>query len=178
MTYKKILFTGPPGCGKSTLIERIIQRIETPATGFFTREIREKGQRVGFSINTLDLKQGLLAHKRIKSNYMVGKYGVNLADIDKIAVPSMMPERPDALVVIDEIGKMECFSELFRETLVKVLDSNHLVIGSISLKGDRFIRKIKARVDVLLVLVSQQNRDALARKYHEEYQKEFIKKII
>ncbi len=44
MTCKKILFTGPPGCGKSTLIERIIQRIETPATGFFTREIREKGQ--------------------------------------------------------------------------------------------------------------------------------------
>jgi nucleoside-triphosphatase len=170
MTCKKILFTGPPGCGKSTLIERIIQGIETPATGFFTREIREKGQRMGFSINTLDRKQGLLAHKRIRSNCMVGKYGVNLADIDRIAVPSMMPERPDALIVIDEIGKMECFSELFRKTLVKVLDSNHLVIGSISLKGDSFIRKVKEREDVLLVHVSQRNRDTLARKYHEEYQ--------
>ena len=165
MTCKNILFTGPPRCGKSTLIERIIQRIETPATGFFTREIREKGQRVGFSINTLDRKQGLLAHKRIKSNYVVGKYGVNLADIDKIAVPSMIPEIPDALVVIDEIGKMECFSEFFRETLVKVLDSNHMVIGSISLKGDRFIQKIKAREDVLLVHVSLQNRDVLVDKY-------------
>jgi len=165
MTCKNILFSGPPGCGKSTLIERIIQRIETPATGFFTREIREKGQRVGFSINTLDRKQGLLAHKSIKSRYRVGKYGVNLADIDQIAVPSMMPERPDALVVIDEIGKMECFSKLFRETLVNVLDSNHRVIGSISLKGDRFIRKIKTRGDVLLVHVSQHNRDELVDKY-------------
>jgi nucleoside-triphosphatase THEP1 len=53
---------------------------------------------------------------------------------------------------------------------VKVLDSNHLVIGSISLKGDSFIRKVKEREDVSLVHVSQRNRDALARKYHEEYQ--------
>ena len=165
MKSKKILFTGLPGCGKSTLIEKIIQRIETPATGFFTREIREKGQRVGFTINTLDCKHGLLAHKHIKSNCMVGKYGVNLAVIDEIAVPSMIPERPDALVVIDEIGKMECFSELFRKTLVKVLDSNHIVIGSISLKGDRFIQKIKAREDVLLVHVSKHNRDELVDKY-------------
>jgi nucleoside-triphosphatase THEP1 len=65
---------------------------------------------------------------------------------------------------------MECFSELFRKTLVKVLDSNHLVIGSISLKGDSFVRKVKEREDVSLVHVSQRNRDALARKYHEEYQ--------
>ena len=165
MKSKKILFTGLPGCGKSTLIEKIIQRTETPATGFFTREIREKGQRVGFTINTLDCKHGLLAHKCIKSNYMVGKYGVNMAVIDKIVVPSMIPERPDTLVVIDEIGKMECFSELFRKTLVKVLDSNHRVIGSISLKGDRFIQKIKAREDVLLVHVSKHNRDELVDKY-------------
>lgn len=49
---QKILFTGPPGCGKSTLIERIIQRIETPATGFFTWEIREKGQNTDKDILT------------------------------------------------------------------------------------------------------------------------------
>jgi nucleoside-triphosphatase THEP1 len=50
---KNILITGLPGCGKSTLIERIVRKLERPAIGFFTREIREKGRRVGFSINTL-----------------------------------------------------------------------------------------------------------------------------
>ena len=162
---KNILFTGPPGCGKSTLIEKIIQKIKTPATGFFTREIREKGQRVGFSINTLDNRQGLLAHKNIKGRYRVGKYGVNLADIDRIAVPAMVPKRSAELVVIDEIGKMECFSALFRATLLGVLGSDHNVIGSITLKGDHFISKIKAREDVLIVQVSRQNRDELVDKY-------------
>ena len=82
-------------------------------TGFFTQEIRERGKRVGFSITTLDGKKGVLAHQAIKSRFRVGKYGVNLDYIDEIAVPSMIPSKADEIVVIDEIGKMECFSPLF-----------------------------------------------------------------
>jgi len=110
-----ILLTGPPQSGKSTLIEKVIKRVKRPATGFFTRELREKGKRVGFLIETLDGKTGLLAHQNIKSNYRVGKYKVNIKDLDQIAVPSMLPSTDDQIVVIDEIGKMECFSRLFKE---------------------------------------------------------------
>lgn len=162
---KNILFTGPPRCGKSTLIEKIVQKTDIPASGFFTREIREKGRRVGFSIHTLDHKQGVLAHVRVKSRYRVGKYGVNLADIDEMAVPSMMPATSDSLIVIDEIGKMECFSELFKRTLVRVLDSDHPVMGSIAVIGNRFIQEIKERPDVLLVTVTLKNRNPLADRY-------------
>ncbi len=164
-----ILFTGPPRCGKSTIIEKIVQKIDPPGTGFFTREILEKGRRVGFSINTLGQKEGVLAHQRIKSRCRVGKYGVNLTDIDRIAVPSMIPKTPGQLVVIDEIGKMECFSDLFKKTLETVLDSDHPVIGSISMKGDRFIQTIKGRPDVLLIMVTLKNRDELVKLYLTKY---------
>ena len=73
----------------------------------------------------------------------------------------MIPAKPDQIVIIDEIGKMECFSLLFRETLIKTLDSPNLVIGSIAQKGNPFIEKIKKRKDVLLVTVSEKNRDYL-----------------
>jgi nucleoside-triphosphatase len=63
--------------------------------------------------------------------------------------------------VIDEIGKMECLSPLFRQTLVKILDTKHRVIGSIAQKGDQFIQKIKERNDIMLVEVSEKNRDSL-----------------
>jgi len=165
MKKKNILYTGPPRCGKSTLIEKIVKRIDTSATGFFTREIREKGKRVGFSISTLHGREGILAHQRIKSRWRVGEYGVNLADIDRVAVPSMITEISEAIIVVDEIGKMECFSALFKKTLANVLDSDHRVIGSITLKGDRFVRKIQARADVLLVSVTPENRDELADRY-------------
>jgi nucleoside-triphosphatase len=132
-----------------------------PVTGFFTREIREKGQRTGFKIVTLDGSEGILAHVSIKSSVRVGKYGVNLEDLDRIAVPSMVPSRPDQLVVIDEIGKMECCSPLFRQTLVHTLDSSNRVIGSVGVTGGDFIQTIRSRNDVEVITVSDKNRDQL-----------------
>jgi len=159
-----MLITGPPGCGKSTLIEKIINRMEEPVTGFFTREIKERGRRVGFSINTLDGREGILAHKSIRSEYRVGKYGINIEDIDNIAIPSIMPRGKDVIVVIDEIGKMECFSLLFRDALMRVLPLQNWIIGSIAQKGDPFIQKIKERDDVRLIYISGQNRNMLVEK--------------
>jgi nucleoside-triphosphatase THEP1 len=161
MRAKNILLTGPPRCGKSTLVEKLVRQLNRPLTGFFTRELREKGRRVGFSITTLDGKEGILAHENSKSQKRVGKYGVNVGDLARIAVPSMIPSGAEQIVVIDEIGKMECLSPIFRETLAKVLDSENLVIGSIAQKGDAFIEKIKERKDVLLVIVPEKNRDSL-----------------
>ena len=165
MKGKNILYTGQPGCGKSTLIEKIVNQTQKPLTGFITREIREEGGRVGFSIITMDGKEGVLAHQEIRSRYRVGKYGVNLAAIDQIAVPAMIPGSHDEWVVIDEIGKMECLSPLFRMTLIQVLDSLNFVLGSVALKGEPFIQNIKKRDDVLLIHVNERNRDQLVKEF-------------
>jgi nucleoside-triphosphatase THEP1 len=164
MNKGNILITGPPRCGKSTLIEKIVKRIDFPATGFSTREIREKGRRVGFSLNTLDGREGILAHQNLRSKFRVGKYGVHIKDIEEIAVPSIIPSTGGEVVVIDEIGKMECFSLKFREGLAEALDSPNLVIGSIAQKGGAFIQGIKKRDDVVVITVTPQNRDVLVGK--------------
>jgi nucleoside-triphosphatase len=161
---KNILVSGPPRSGKSTLIEAIIRRTEGPVTGFFTREMRERGERVGFSINAVDGREGTLAHKSMVSQYRVGRYGVNLRDIEDIAVPAMIPSGPEEIIVIDEIGKMECFSPLFRETLTEVLDCPNRVLGSIARKGDPFIEAIKRREDVMVVGVTIRNRVILVNQ--------------
>ncbi len=160
MALKNILVIGPPRSGKSTLIERATRQIQAPMTGFFTREIRESGRRMGFSIATLDGKTGVLAHRKIRSRFKVGPYGVDLRDLDQIAVPSMLPYRPGEIVIVDEIGKMECFSPSFKKTLMEVLESENQVIGSIAIKGDNFIQNIKKRGDVLLLPVYESTRDS------------------
>jgi nucleoside-triphosphatase len=170
MPATNILLTGPPRSGKSTLIEKVVKKIKRPATGFFTRELREQGKRVGFLIETLDGKTGLLAHQNINSNYRVGKYKVNIKDLDQIAVPSMLPSTADQIVVIDEIGKMECFSRLFKETLLRVLSGENQVIGSIAIKGDRFIQTIKNRDDVILVSISENTRDLALELFLQKIQ--------
>lgn len=164
---RNLLLSGAPGSGKSTLIERVVQHISARMTGFFTREIRSNRRRVGFEIVTIAGDRGVLAHVNLESSVRVGRYGVNLDPLERIAVPSMIPTKPDELVIIDEIGKMECFSRLFRQTLERTLDSSHYVIGTIAGKGDRFIERVKNRPDVELIIVTPYNRDALVGRLLE-----------
>ena len=166
---KNILVTGPPGCGKSTLVARIVRLIERPMIGFFTREIREGNQRVGFNIETPDGRTGLLAHVDIWGGPRVGKYGVNAEEVDRLAVPAMIPSDPEQVVVIDEIGKMECFSPLFKKKLAVVLDSQNDVLGAVSLKGDKFIESIKSRKDVTLIELTDANRQELVEVLAERF---------
>jgi len=48
IVMKNLLLTGPPGCGKTTLLEKVIERTRVPCIGFVTKEIREAGRRKGF----------------------------------------------------------------------------------------------------------------------------------
>lgn len=159
---KNILITGLPGCGKTTLIEKVAAGIDMPVAGFLTREIRQRGKRVGFSMETFDGNKGALAHTDIRSQVRVGRYGVNLEAIETIAVPSFDTGEADVLVVIDEIGKMECYSPLFRKAVLNALDSPNPVLASIAEKGSPFIEGIKAREDVELHRILTANRDFLA----------------
>lgn len=159
---KNLLVTGRPGSGKSTLVERVVAVLGVPVTGFFTREIRDGSGRAGFAVETFDGRTGILAHVRAKSPVRVGRYGVDIEAFESIAVPPLRARTPGTLVVIDEIGKMECFSPLFRTAVMNALDSPGPVFATIAEKGDSFIQAVKAREDVRLYRINVSDRDAAA----------------
>ncbi|NQT83957.1 NTPase [bacterium] len=161
---KNFFLTGPPGIGKTTVIQKTIQKLTVPATGFYTREDRQGGRRVGFSIITLDGKNGILAHVQIRGKFRVGRYTVNVEDIERVAVPAMTPKSPLDIIVIDEVGKMECFSHAFRESLIAALDGPNTLLGTIAARGTNFIESIKSRKDVAILEVNLRNRDELPEK--------------
>jgi nucleoside-triphosphatase len=50
--------------GKSTLIQKVLQQLQLPcgtATGFYTEEVRNGSERVGFDVVTLDGHRGVLS---------------------------------------------------------------------------------------------------------------------
>jgi len=50
-----LLLAGPPGSGKPTLVREVVLRLEGPAAGFTTEEVRGgDGRRDGFVVMTLD----------------------------------------------------------------------------------------------------------------------------
>ncbi len=157
---KNIFLTGAPSSGKTTIIKRIIESLEHPANGFYTEEERVDGKRVGFLMKTLDGRKGYLAHQDIKSDFHIRRYGVSIENIENIAVPSITPVKNN-IIILDEIGKMECFSRVFKQAATRALDTSNIVIGTITFGGDDFILKIKKREDIEINEVTEDNRDLL-----------------
>lgn len=158
---KNLLVSGLPRCGKTTLIKQLSenQSLSHRFAGFITEEIREKGKRTGFKIISIpDKKEGVLAQKGFSSPYRVGSYGVNIFDLEKIGVSSIeIGLVTGKVIIIDEIGKMELFSEKFKNILFKALDSPQKVLATIMERSHRFADMIKERKDVRLIHLSRDN---------------------
>ncbi len=161
-TRKNILITGLPGVGKTSLIKNIVEALkELRPVGFYTTEIREGDTRKGFEWIGFNGKRGLLSHTDIESPYRVGKYKVDIRGLDEFLDTIPFLNACTDLIVIDEIGKMECFSDRFKEYLMECLNSGKWVIATIALKGSGFIEEVKRRHDIVLFEITKSNRNSL-----------------
>lgn len=139
----KLLITGPPGCGKTTFIKNLFLKFKNfkPA-GFYTEEIREKGSRVGFGLYDHNFKFSRnLAHINFNSPFKVSKYYVDIKGFEDFLKDLNFKEYN--LIIIDEIGKMEVFSDYFKKLILDILKSDKIFIGTIALKGTPFIESLK-----------------------------------
>ncbi len=160
----KILLTGLPGCGKTTLIRKVVDRLDVPVYGFFTNEIREAGQRVGFEIETFSepSKKEILSHIDIKSKYRVSKYGVNIDAFERLALPELETGiRQNNLIVIDEIGKMELYSAKSKDILIELFNSQINLLATILFKPHPLCDRLKRYAGVEVINVNKNNRGRL-----------------
>ena len=139
---KIILITGLPGCGKSTLINELIKKLKNKKIkGILTPEIRKDNYRYGFKIiDFSSKKEEILASVDIKSKFRVSKYGINVIGIDRIVDKFLENFEKAEIIILDEIGKMEFFSEKFKKMLDKVFNSDKIIIATI---GKNLLNKYK-----------------------------------
>jgi len=166
---EKILLTGRPGCGKTTLIKRVVNSLPRRAGGFYTEEIRDGGTRTGFKIVTLDGEEAVFAHVDFKSPDRLGKYGLDLSALEKSGVGTVRRAvRARRLVVIDEIGPMEIRSAIFRDAVTEALDSEVPLFATIFARSLPFTDAIKSRPDVTLIEVRPENRERLVSELSDK----------
>jgi nucleoside-triphosphatase len=163
MAGLNLLITGRPGVGKTTLLERVIEQLHGTLrlAGFTTTEERDpSGQRTGFRIVTVEGKQGELARVGLRSSVHMGRYGVNLEAFERLALPELA-RRDAGLIVIDEIGKMECASEHFRHAVQDALEAQVSVLATLGNARLPFFLALRGRPDVEVITLTEHNRDAM-----------------
>jgi len=161
----KLLLTGLPKAGKTTLIREIIAKFPKAFWVVCGEILDDQGERIGFKAETSTGLQGVIAHKTdIDSNVMMGSYRVDIAEVDRLlSDPIKEACLSDQLMIVDEIGRMQILSSKFAEAARAMLLSNNPVLATIRY-GDEWTEEYTGLEGVETVTMTEENRAEMREK--------------
>jgi nucleoside-triphosphatase THEP1 len=128
----RVLITGSPGSGKSTLVANLIAEIQPRhVAGLITPEIRRAGVREGFKIIDLATGEEDVLAGTSGTGPALGKYRVNVEAIDRMVVRIESSLDAADFIFIDEVGRMELFSKEFQDFVEHVFSLHKPVVAVI-----------------------------------------------
>ncbi|XP_068920967.1 cancer-related nucleoside-triphosphatase isoform X3 [Petaurus breviceps papuanus] len=108
-----------------------------------------------------------------RREYRVGQYVVDLLSFEQLALPVLKnadagPSPGKRVCIIDEIGKMELFSQTFIHAVRQTLSSpGTVILGTIPIPKGKpltLVEEIRNRNDVKVLNVTKENRDSLLQE--------------
>jgi nucleoside-triphosphatase len=160
----RLLLEGRPGIGKTTVARRLLHLLQEAGVavgGFTTAELRTGGRREGFLVEAVSGAQEVLAHVDLPGPPRVGRYGVDLAAFERVALPALRTPRTGGVVVVDELGKMELASAAFRDAVMQLLERDVAVVATVHQARHQFTDAVRRRPGIRVVRVTEATRDAL-----------------
>ncbi|MBA3045383.1 MAG: NTPase [Candidatus Thermoplasmatota archaeon] len=166
----KIGITGLPNSGKTQLLLKIIEMLETEGKvvgGMITEVIIFRNRKVGFYVvDWMTKKKRKFAHANIESTVHVEEYGVDMRALDAVGVKAIRNAIKSAdVIIIDEVGKMEVESPGFVAAVNEAMDSDKPLIMTLHKKSrNPLLQDIRRRDDLRILEVTPVNRNLLPYK--------------
>lgn len=165
---RNVLLIGPREIGKTTLVQRTVERAGLPADGYYARTVKEglfggRRQEVVFMSGEVHTIATTASHHKW---YRLGKFYVNLEMIEHELVPHLrrvLQSDEVRLVVMDEVNLWLCVSQAFRNLVVDSITSSKHVLTTVSVgeEDDAFLHSLESRSDVTVFHLGYDNRDTL-----------------
>ena len=183
--HPKIGITGLPRSGKSAVMEKVLSMLKEERErelsarnlsdteiigGICTEPILENGERLGYKVrNLVTGDEGEIAHKSIDSRLRVLGYGLNTAELERVAIPAIQHAIDNCeVIVIDEIGKFAVESEAFVNTVRNALEIDKPTLLTLHKKSRHpLLQDIRRRDDGRILEVTPVNRALLPYKIHK-----------
>lgn len=152
-----LFLTGKIGVGKTTLLKKVLKRIDLSVGGYTTEKNIQNDTKT-FTIKSLydGTENHTMAHVN-KSNYSK-KIFTKTFDTYLPSIIQRSFENRD-LIVLDEIGFMEDQIHVFTSKIYEILDSDKFVFGVIKDYDCEFLNKIRNRTDVTIIEITEDNRN-------------------
>ena len=166
MEGKKHLFlTGRKQVGKSTILRKLLEnRKELPA-GFRTLRIPNEG---GCSVHMFAPGETEYTEANRVFYKHQGVLYLDIEDFDRIGCDLLEKSRGADLILMDELGPTEVNAQKFRQAVWETLNEAARVYGVLQMAESDFLDQVAARDDVLVVTVTEENRDELPRRLTEQ----------
>ncbi|HMK82466.1 MAG TPA: NTPase [Candidatus Bathyarchaeia archaeon] len=169
MKSARIFLTGEPGVGKTTLIRKVVQELQSRGIivgGMTSSEIREGGSRIGFQVEDISSHEvGELAKlgQTFQGAPMVGRYRVNLDDVERVGVVAIRHALKVAnVIIVDEIGPMELKSSQFVLAVEDVLASSKNFLGTLHKRASHpLIKVIRTNSSYKIIELTPANRNMI-----------------
>lgn len=168
---KHLFLTGEKKIGKSTAIKKFLHTLQPDFSGYQTQPVIINDKVRGYALHsfeTLDEEENdviISVRAGVRRNILVE--GIFDTIGVKIIEASLTSEAE--LVLIDELGKLEDSSLMFQESIIKLLDSEHKVLGVLQKKESKMSALLKERDDCEIIEITEANRDGAADLIQQWY---------
>lgn len=156
---RHVFLTGKKRVGKSTLLKKAVSAYGGTIGGFFTvRTNALLGDEYSVHMFEVGNEPAASCDNLL---FICGRENPDKEERFNFLGIKAVNKNPGAeLIIMDELGPNESKAEPFRKTVIKLLDEKPHILGVLQAPAEKFWPDITCREDVLLINVTEENRDS------------------